>query len=94
MLTTPTSIDVCYVSDILLYIGIHGNHKPGGAINSLLGKLTFQMVPHLQVLTDTSAMYSPAHTYTQTARRWLVSITVHIVGCHGTQNIFPYQEYN
>jgi len=53
---------MCYVSDILLYTHIHGNHN---LINSLLGKLTFQMMPHLQVLTDTSAMYSPAHTYTQ-----------------------------
>ena len=52
------------------------------------------MIPHLQVLTDTSAMYSPAHTYTQTARRCLVPITVHVVGCHGTQNIFPHQECN
>jgi len=79
---------VLHKNDILLYTGIHGNHNP------LLGKLTFQMMPHLQVLTDTSAMYSPAHTYTQAARRWHVPITVHIAEYHGTQNIFPYQECN
>jgi len=27
-------------------------------------------------------MYSPTHIYTQAARRWLVTITAHIMGCH------------
>jgi len=91
MITTPTSIDImCYVSDIIVYL------YPVATTILVVQlthcrQLTFQMIHHLQVLTDTSAMYSsPAHTYTQAAHRWLIPINVHVAGCHGTQNISPY----
>ena len=92
MITTPTSIDVSVMSVTYFCILVSsGNHNPGSVFNSLWANSPFRMTPHLQVLTDASAMYSPAHTYTQAARRWLVPITVHIAGCHGTQNFFPIQ---